>query len=529
MNRFLSDSRHNKKGTTNLEGTVILRRAALVDGVDSTTTAVDWLAELMQRKVIFQLVSSDKIDNETGHGKVSPQSELSWNTPSLTAFITDTTQKITFYWPPEYGTPGAILVKNNRAREFFLKRVCITVPAQGDINFLCNSWVYPSWIVKVAQASERNGIGFMITMFTMIWATRTRTRTLRGQLSADLLKTHFSDLKEVKQLCSKGLASPVDIALNFFKEIAASPIVKEILSTDDHAILKFPKPNIISRDEDAWRKNKELPISSNLNVQIYGPQESSITAQHLQPYLDGISVAQALKRNRLFILDYHDAYIPYVERINILPTSKVYAIRTIFFLLSDGTLKPIAIELCLPPTSKRPGERRVFTPDYGGEDEGWLWELAKAHARSNDAGYRQIVSHWLRTHAVVEPFIIATHRNLSKLHPLHKLLIPHFRNTMDINRAARQNLINAEGVIEQCFSPGRFVMEISAKAYVGWRFNEQGLPADLLKRGMAIPEPTNKANGLKLVVVDYPYAVDGLEIWDALKSWVSDYISLTKV
>ncbi|GLJ23659.1 hypothetical protein SUGI_0448040 [Cryptomeria japonica] len=193
---------------------------------------------------------------------------------------------------------------------------------------------------------------------------------------------------------------------------------------------------------------------------------------------------------------------------------------------SDGTLDPIAIELCLPSTSKRPCERRVFTPDYDGEDEGWLWQLAKAHVPSNDSRYQQIVSHWLRTHAVVEPFIVVTNRNMSKLHPLHKLLVPHFRNTMEINRLAREKLINAGGIIEQCFSPGQHAMEISAKAYVGWRLNEQGLPADLLKRGMAVPDPTNKVNGLKLVGEDYPYAVDWLEIWDALKSWVSDYISL---
>jgi linoleate 9S-lipoxygenase len=28
------------------------------------------------------------------------------------------------------------------------------------------------------------------------------------------------------------------------------------------------------------------------------------------------------------------------------------------------------------------------------------------------------------------------------------------------------------------------------------------------------------------VIEDYPYAVDGLEIWDAIKSWVQDYVSL---
>ena len=32
--------------------------------------------------------------------------------------------------------------------------------------------------------------------------------------------------------------------------------------------------------------------------------------------------------------------------------------------------------------------------------------------------------------------------------------------------------------------------------------------------------------GLKLVIEDYPYAVDGIEIWFALKQWVSYYLSL---
>jgi len=33
-------------------------------------------------------------------------------------------------------------------------------------------------------------------------------------------------------------------------------------------------------------------------------------------------------------------------------------------------------------------------------------------------------------------------------------------------------------------------------------------------------------HGLKLTIEDYPYAVDGLEIWNATKKWVQDYVSL---
>lgn len=89
----------------------------------------------------------------------------------------------------------------------------------------------------------------------------------------------------------------------------------------------------------------------------------------------------------------------------------------------------------------------------------------------------------LRTHACMEPYIIATHRQLSSLHPVYKLLHPHLRYTMEINALARQSLINAGGVIEACFLPGKYAMEISSAAYKSmWRFDMEALPADLVRR-----------------------------------------------
>ncbi|GJU00126.1 linoleate 13S-lipoxygenase 3-1, chloroplastic-like protein [Tanacetum coccineum] len=73
------------------------------------------------------------------------------------------------------------------------------------------------------------------------------------------------------------------------------------------------------------------------------------------------------------------------------------------------------------------------------------------------------------------------------MHPIYKLLDPHMRYTLEINAIAPQNLLNADGVIKQGFTHGCYCMEISAAAYKHWRFDLEGLLADLIRSKWLVP------------------------------------------
>ncbi|KAG9458456.1 hypothetical protein H6P81_002964 [Aristolochia fimbriata] len=363
--------------------------------------------------------------------------------------------------------------------------------------------------------------------------------SLMASISAE--NHNFKCFSDIDCLYKEGLL----LKLGFHEKKLPLPKLVTRIQESSESLLRYDTPKIVSRDKYAWLRDDEFarqtlaginPVSiqrlqsfppvSSLDPAIYGPPESAITEEHIKPQLEGMTVQEALEEKKLYILDHHDAYLPFIDRINAQDGRKAYATRAVFLLTAQGTLKPIAIELSLPPhATPAKGVSRVLTPPTDATTF-WTWKMAKAHVSANDAGVHQLVNHWLRTHACVEPFILAAHRRLSAMHPVFKLLDPHMRYTLEINALARQSLINGGGVIEHCFTPGQYCMEMSAEAYQkNWRFDMEGLPADLIRRGMAVPDPS-QPHGLKLLIEDYPYASDGLLIWSALRNWVGTYVHL---
>ncbi|KFK39529.1 hypothetical protein AALP_AA3G256200 [Arabis alpina] len=371
------------------------------------------------------------------------------------------------------------------------------------------------------------------------------TQVLAPEIVAVFDKTinEFDSFEDVYNLYDSGIKHGNGHTDSKLRDVMPPEMFREISRNNKKGILKFPLPAVIKENRSAWRTDEEFaremlaglnpvvicrlqefPPKSNLDFTKYGNQHSSIREEQIKPYMNGLSVQEALEQNKLYLLDHHDTLMPYLTRIN-LTSTKTYATRTILFLQEDGTLKPLAIELSVPNEQgdSHGSVSKVFTPAEEGP-EGGIWQLAKAYVAVNDSGYHGLISHWLMTHAVIEPFVIASNRQLSVVHPIYKLLQPHFRDTMTINALARHVLIGANGVMEKTLFPRQYTMELSCSVYKKWVFTDQALPKDLLKRGVAV-EDRSSDNGVKLLIEDYPFAVDGLEIWSAIKTWVTEYCS----
>ncbi|KAK9157038.1 hypothetical protein Scep_003612 [Stephania cephalantha] len=353
-------------------------------------------------------------------------------------------------------------------------------------------------------------------------------------------KMGFPFFTAIDSLYNQGLIIPSNGLLSTYL-----PRVVKFISFGKE-LLQYETPELITRDRFSWLTDKEFaretlaglnpysiqlvkewPLTSKLDPKLYGPPESAITKELVEKEIGGVmTVEEALEKKRLFMLDYHDLFLPYVNQVRDLGDTYLYGSRTLFFLRDNGTLQPIAIELTRPASNDQKLEpwKQVYTPTSEPTKE-WLWKFAKLNVLVQDSAYHQLIAHWLRTHCAAEPFIIAANRQLSAMHPIYRLLHPYFRYTMEINAFARAQLINAGGIIESCFSAGKYSMLFSSVVYDQvWRFDMEALPADLIRRGIAEEDP-NAEHGLKLAIQDYPFANDGLILWDAIREWVSDYVN----
>lgn len=297
---------------------------------------------------------------------------------------------------------------------------------------------------------------------------------------------------------------------------------------------QYPLPAILNGDEGEWGTDATFGRQriDGINPAFIEainrlPEDSHISTSLLQPALmDGVGLQERLRQGKIFMIDYTPALLQFTQRINAQtgPHARFqYAPRCLLYLNKELRLLPIAIELMLSKDNHSSGQ--VYTP----LDSQTEWMLAKSHFLAADFTIHELYSNFIRCYACTEPYIISARRNLSTAHPVFQLLIPHFRNILRANAVARQALINPGGILESILTPGRCIEDISMSLYSKlWRFKTEGLPADLVKRKMAtVREGANwRAGEVDLVLEDYPYAANGLQMWKSLHKWVSTYLSI---
>ena len=171
-------------------------------------------------------------------------------------------------------------------------------------------------------------------------------------------------------------------------------------------------------------------------------------------------------------------------------------------------LRPVAIQL-----GPRPGpDAPIFTPA-----DGWGWTIAKSLVQTADGHFHQVAAHFAGTHMVVEPFVIATRRQLDASHPLRVLLDPHFEGTLYINDSAQRVLLAPQGGVDLVMSTTVATSRaLSGKVVQRWVFGESSPPEALRRRGVLDRE----------ALPSYPYRDDALLVWDAIHRWTSAYLAL---
>jgi hypothetical protein len=309
------------------------------------------------------------------------------------------------------------------------------------------------------------------------------------------------------------------------------------ITAKSHPGFKWPAPDVYKDRPDLWRADFEFGRQT-----VAGQNPVTIEAVHdlstdgafssfkVSPLLtDGSKLEDLVEIGKsdprkcvLFQQNYESIFVDYAEKVSEAHKGRVLCgLRVLLYADKSKRLRPVAIELRRDSSPQT--EPEVYTP----LDGVGVWMLAKAFVNTNDSAMHQVVSHWLRSHACVEAFIIASRRQLSLAHPINRLLQKHTVYTLQINAMARVALVNAGGIIERTFTPGRYSMELGSQVYAAkWTFENQALPQDLIARGMAVRDDS-KACGVSLVEsIDYPFGEDALELWTLIHGWIGDYVNI---
>ena len=326
-------------------------------------------------------------------------------------------------------------------------------------------------------------------------------KILSGMSSEEKVEAKFQEVMKLFNFNKTGEGKNLEDYDDLFSALELPAISHNFQEDKIFARMRVagPNPMMLTRVAQVGKTNleKTFPVTNEIFRSVQG--------------FTNDTMAQAVKENRLYMVDY--AALAGMQPGRFPDGQKyVYAPKALFAVpidpstVGDATLLPIAIQC-----GQKPSKFKLITPRSGKYE----WLMAKTVVQIADGNYHELISHLGATHLLIEPIVAATHRRLYKKHPLYILLKPHFEGTVFINWAAQEVLIAPGGIVDQLLAATiQADREFAANTLKNLSFNDRMLPQDLQTRGVLSSR------------LDYPYRDDAEDLWDAIKTWVTDYLSI---
>jgi arachidonate 15-lipoxygenase len=337
------------------------------------------------------------------------------------------------------------------------------------------------------------------------------------EFGSEVAKVHRSKRARLHSLKLRGLAAAAEIrdlvrgALRFDVRVGASPNPAKTLQDYADLFRSIGLPPI-SKDfqNDAAFAHMRLagPNPMMLRRMTERDDRLPITDALFQVAAPGDTLDAAMAEARLYLCDY--AALDGVE-LGTVPNGQKYISAPLALFVVDkttGALKPVAIQLRQKPGPDNP----IFTPG-----DGWNWQIAKTFVEVADGNVHETVMHFARTHMVMEPFVLCTHRQLAGVHPVRILLAPHFEGTLSINTSSWKHLIADGGAVDKLCAPTiQACRGLAVQGVKQLNVMDSLLPKTFAERG--VDDATALPN--------YPYRDDAMLYWSAIGDWVSSYVGL---
>ena len=326
--------------------------------------------------------------------------------------------------------------------------------------------------------------------------------------SAEKLATAILPLAQNLLLAKvRGIFDPFDKLDDYADDIFTSiplPEVAKVYTTDRSFAdqrLAGVNPLVIRQLEPDSDLGKKVSVLFEENKEQFNP----------------IDMAERLAGGHIYITDYtgDDPDYPTPKSIaggsydsklrKFLPKPRAFFCWREIGIRDLGEFIPVAIQIGSDDNS------RFYTPSDKEQD----WFYAKLCVQIADANHHEMTTHLCRTHFAMEPFAVATARQLAEAHPLRILLAPHFRFLIANNHLGRLQLVNPGGRVDDILAGSLAEsLSITTDYYKNWDFMKSSFPIDLKNR---------KVDDSKKLP-HYPFRDDGLLIWNAVTEYVKEYL-----